>query len=181
MIPTEQQLTDAIEVATRKAVVSLFREHPEKFYYLSLITSGEGHSPFLAAWSFEALDEAVRRHPDGDEVRRDLKWSFADSPYLLYGENEFERVNRLFSRRPELNSTLAADDWFAEYSLRIRAMELAMKRLDLEGLFGVGDARLEIVVNVEVMPPDHTNVERALRLNPPLALTDWLEDVAEFQ
>tara|TARA_R100000988_G_scaffold7577_1_gene4444 strand:- start:373 stop:525 length:153 start_codon:yes stop_codon:yes gene_type:complete len=31
----------------------------------------------------------------------------------------------------------------------------------------------------EVMPPDPTNTERARRLNPPAALTRWLEEVAE--
>jgi len=36
------------------------------------------------------------------------------------------------------------------------------------------------VVNVEVMPPDATNVERAIRLNPPAALADWLSEAAEL-
>lgn len=31
----------------------------------------------------------------------------------------------------------------------------------------------------EVMPPDYTNTERALRLNPPSALTGWLAEAAE--
>jgi len=47
------------------------------------------------------------------------------------------------------------------------AMVLAMKRLDSEGLFGRGRERESIVVNVECMPPDATNVARARELNPP--------------
>ena len=59
-------------------------------------------------------------------------------------------------------------------------MEKAMANLDKEGLFGVGNQRLGIVINAEVMPPDYTNTERALRLNPREALTVWLEEVAEW-
>ena len=39
--------------------------------------------------------------------------------------------------------------------------------------------RLGIVINVEVMPPDYTNTERALRLNPRQALDAWLAEAAE--
>jgi HD-like signal output (HDOD) protein len=60
-------------------------------------------------------------------------------------------------------------------------MESAVGRLDSEGTFGTGLERLGIVVLVEVMPPDHTNTERALRLNPREALTEWLNDAAEKQ
>ncbi|MNT83719.1 hypothetical protein D3C71_1528880 [compost metagenome] len=58
-------------------------------------------------------------------------------------------------------------------------MELAMARLNEEGLFGHGSRRLRLVVNVEVMPPDQTNTDRAKRLNPPGALNEWLSEVAE--
>lgn len=49
------------------------------------------------------------------------------------------------------------EEWDADYTVRLRAMEEAMARLDAEGLFGFGEARLRIVVNAEVMPPDFTN------------------------
>jgi hypothetical protein len=39
--PSEQDLTDAIEAATEKAINTLFREHPEHFYCCSLMTTGE--------------------------------------------------------------------------------------------------------------------------------------------
>jgi hypothetical protein len=58
-------------------------------------------------------------------------------------------------------------------------MEAAMAQLDREGLFGTGRARLDVVINVEVMPPDWTNTVRAKRLNPPGALHEWLDEVAE--
>ena len=69
--------------------------------------------------------------------------------------------------------------WQAGYDFRMSAMEEAMARLDRAGLFGIGAQRASIMINVEVMPPDHTNAERAMRLNPPEALTVWLKEVAE--
>jgi hypothetical protein len=36
-----------------------------------------------------------------------------------------------------------------------------------------------VVVNVEVVPPDRTNTERARRLNPEGALSRWIAEAAE--
>ena len=54
-----------------------------------------------------------------------------------------------------------------------------MHNLDMNGMFGQGEQRLGIVINAEFMPPDFTNTERALRLNPKEALEEWLEEIAE--
>jgi hypothetical protein len=66
-----------------------------------------------------------------------------------------------------------------EFELRLRAMERALARLDAEGVFGTGARRHRLVINAEVMPPDFTNTERALRLNPEESLKDWLAECAE--
>ncbi|UJR83206.1 Hypothetical protein I5071_52720 [Sandaracinus amylolyticus] len=65
--------------------------------------------------------------------------------------------------------------------MRLDAMVAAIKQLDAEGLSGVGEARRSIVVNVECMPPDRGDVERAMDLNPPEALTEWLAEAAESE
>jgi hypothetical protein len=176
MTPTEHELAKAIEVATRKAVSALFEHHPGNFYYISLITSGEAHAPFLVAWSSEALNAAVQL---SGYARSDLKWSYADSPYVAYGQEHFEEVRRIFDRRPKLSGGTTAHEWNLEYDSRLRAMEAAMRRLDEDGLFGVGRERDGLVINVEVMPPDYTNTERARRLNPPSALETWMHEAAE--
>jgi hypothetical protein len=178
-VPSEDGLTDAIAHATRWAVADLFREHPEDFYYCSLITTGEAHPPVLAAWSREALDAAVAGAADPDGARLGLKWSYADSPYLCYGDAHFGEVRRLFGLRPQIGADMTDEAWAAEYDLRLRAMERALARLDAEGAFGTGAARLRLVINAEVMPPDYTNTERALRLNPAGALQEWLAECAE--
>ncbi|MFJ7771169.1 DUF4303 domain-containing protein [Streptomyces sp. NPDC097107] len=59
-------------------------------------------------------------------------------------------------------------------------METAMARLDAEGLFGTGTGRHCVVVTVEV-PSETGNDERALRLNPPEALTDWPAEAAPLE
>lgn len=176
-LPTESELVQAITDATRAAVGALFECNPgHRFYYLSLTTTGEAHSPVLSAWSHEALAGESARYPDRSDAACDLKWSYADSPFYGYGEQHFAGVQRLFEAR---RKALGAD-FKREVDLRLRAMEAAVRALDLEGLFSRRWDRQSIVVNVEVMPPDATNVERAIRLNPPAALADWLSEAAEL-
>ncbi|MFN4121575.1 DUF4303 domain-containing protein [Acidovorax sp.] len=179
MQPTQSELAEAIATATRSAVLDLFREHRETFYYVTLITTGEAHPPFLVAWSQEALASEAEKGEPGDECY--LKWSYAESPYMCYGDQHFVEVNRLFGLRPRMTSGMTSAEWDAEFDSRLDAMEVAMKQLDDEGVFGRGDTRASLFINVEVMPPDITNTERALRLNredsPVLAI--WLEEMAE--
>lgn len=176
MTPKKADLVDAIAAAARKAVVSMFAGYPkDHFYYCSLITTGEAHAPNLCAWSYEKLNELSAGDP---EARRELKWSYADSPFYCYGEEYFDLVRRLFDQRPGMDAS-SSEQWLAEYTTRVDAMVEAMQRLDSEGTFGVGAQRGAIVINVEVMPPDRSNVERALRLNPRDALRDWLLEAAE--
>ena len=178
-LPTEWELADTIESATKKAVTDLFKSHPrDHFYYLSLITVGDAFPPNLAAWSEEALEDAVKNEFDIEDARKGLKWSYSDSPGFCYGDEHFGDVRKLFAMRPGIDSIHSAA-WEAEYELRLRAMETAMRNLDEQGLFGTGERRLNIVVNVEVMPPDYTNTQRAKRLNPPEAIRVWLEEAAE--
>ncbi|MEV0328117.1 DUF4303 domain-containing protein [Micromonospora echinospora] len=164
--PGVPELTDALTVAIRTAVTELFARHPaHRFYYLTLVTTEEVHPPYLSAWSREAL-AAV---PAAD--RPYLTWSYADSPFHLYGAQHFAEVRRLLGARqaPDADGR----------QRRLDAMEAAVDRLDREGLFGRGSARSGLVVAVEVMPPDHENTRRVTRLNPPEALVTWLAEAAE--
>lgn len=177
--PSQDDLVAAIAAATRLAVTRLFREHAERFYYISLITYGSATPPSLSAWSIEALDRAVLSDPEPEKARFVLKWSYADSPYVNWCDEYFEDVRRLFAMRPEMSHLMTRTEWQAEYDLRLDAMEMALRRLDEDGLFGTGPSRSEIVVNAEVMPPDYTNTQRARRLNPPEAIATWLAEAAE--
>ncbi|KFG77312.1 DUF4303 domain-containing protein [Streptomyces mutabilis] len=174
MIPTETDLADAVHRAARAAFLDLFREQPgHRFYYCVLVTPGEAYGPALSAWSEQALAEEAARQGC---VVPDIKWSYADSPFCCYGERHLKPVRPLFEARGELFD-LPDDEADAEFDLRLRAMETAMARLDAEGLFGTDADRHRVVINVEV-PSEAGNDERALRLNPPEALTDWLAEAA---
>lgn len=67
-----------------------------------------------------------------------------------------------------------------EYEKRYAAMEEAMRQLDKEGLFAVNQARGEVVVLVETMPPDEENTLRAFRLNQrgSKIFQEWLAEAA---
>jgi hypothetical protein len=148
----------AVREATRNAVGELFARYPtHHFYYLTLTTTGEVLTPYLSASSLESLT--------GDE----LKWSYADAAFSLFGEHHFDVVRPLFEAG-------AGDP-----EERLAAIERAVRALDADGVFdGTPLPRAEMIVTVEVMPPDHTNTARTIRLNPPgPALTAWLAEAAE--
>jgi hypothetical protein len=174
---TDSDMVIAIENATRKALKSLLGKYAENFYYCSLITDGEAHCPVLSAWSEEALERMLLTEENPIEARLELKWSYADSPFYAYGEEYFDEVREIFRKRTMLITN--EEEQQKEFEIRINSMEKAMANLDKEGLFGFGNQRLNIVINAEVMPPDYSNTERALRLNPRDALDEWLEEIAE--
>lgn len=177
---TEAELSSAIAEATRHAYYNLVHLHPESYYYFSLITTGEAHPPVIAAWSHEALAAAIAERSDRDQAASWLKWSYADSPYFCFGETYFAKVQELFRSRPDIRF-LSDAEREEEFELRLRAMENAVASLNSAGVFGTGKERESIVVTVEVMPPDFSNTERTIRLNPPRAIKDWLEEIAEVE
>ncbi len=171
------ELSNCIADAARSAFAELQDLHSETFYYFTLTTTGEAHAPWPSAWSEEALKRVCAKYDDPDQAKRELRWSYADSPYCGFGEEHFGKVNSMFDQRPMIDD-LSDDAWRDEYSFRLRAMESAMRRLDKEGLFGSNEDRDRCTIHVEVMPPDVTNTECAIRLNSQQALANWLNEVA---
>ncbi|WP_368655166.1 DUF4303 domain-containing protein [Ornithinibacillus sp. 4-3] len=189
-----EELATVIANAARKAFKNLFA-NGESFYYCTLFTTGEGHEPYISAWSWEALEREANNPTTWsrdslhkgkiDNVvlskRKELmKWSYVDSPYYCSGEEHFQYVKKLFEARPS-SAQLDEEKWLIEWQLRLEAMELAMKILDKEGLFSLNQARELICILVEVMPPDEINTQIAKRLNEAynLALQSWLSEAAE--
>lgn len=165
-------MVQKIKNAIIYSVKVLFEKYSdENFYYIALITSGEAHSPILSAWSYEALS----RQAVSEQDRNLIKWSYADSPYTMYENCFFREVDEIFSLRDKNEINIK------EFDFRIEAMTEAMRQADIEGIFGVGDSRLNLLINVEVMPPDETNTERAIKLNPVNSkiLPIWLEEAGE--
>lgn len=166
-------LTTAIADAARQAFSELFDTVAagEHFYYCALVTTEEGFAPVVSAWSREAFER--------EELDEIAKWSYADSPYCTFGYDEyFGEVERLFEARPTMDD-LDDEEWDDELDLRLEAMTEALAILDREGLFARNQPRHEVVVNAELMPPDASNAERALRLNVSATIPeDYLEETA---
>ena len=181
----EQTLVEALKEATKKAFVNLFAQNPkEHFYYCTLVLIEAQGCPVVSAMSEEALDRVIKKYIEEykvedspENLRQDLKWSYADSPYNLYGEQYFTKVQQIVEER---DAKLQSDEYFEqEYEIRMNIMEKVMADLDQEGIFGSGEQRNRIVVAAEVMPPDDTNTSRVLRLNAKENLKEWLEEAAE--
>lgn len=156
-----------IAAATRAAIVALRREHPQDYYAFALLTSGEALAPYLSACSLEAdLDDGLER------------WSFADSPYVVWGYDEhFSDVVRAFHERGEL---VEHEHPEVEYAVRLASIEEGLRLLDVAGLFGSPGARQEVLLIAGTMPPDESDAGFVRRLNPPGQLFDeWLRECSE--
>ncbi|MCL1917139.1 MAG: DUF4303 domain-containing protein [Peptococcaceae bacterium] len=172
-------LAQEIVNAAKPSFLDLF-SNGERYYYCTLTTSGEAHPPTISAWSWEALDREAQRQNLSQDDKECLKWSYSESPYFCHGEDTFNTVRRIFYERPSIDDLTDAD-WVNEYDIRLKAMELAMKKLDGDKIFELNQPRNQVVINAEVMPPDGTNTARAKRLNnsKSKAMKMWLREAAE--
>ena len=174
MTPELQLLGDAIFEAAKKAFLKLF-ENGEHYYYCVLLTTGEAHPPCIAAWSVEALERLVKEESIPEEEIPYYKYSFADSPYYAFGYEEyFQQVKQLFEQRDSLIDYNNEEQWNEEYDLRLAAMVYAMKKLDIVGIFALNQPREQVYINVELIPPDDTDIERALYFNKAENIEEWL-------
>lgn len=169
-------LSNLIFEAAKNAFLDLFKRN-EHFYYCVLLTTEEGFSPIISAWSWEALNRLLKKHPQ--KYIDIIKWSYADSPYYNFGSDYFNCVRQAFNNRLTIDQ-LDDISWNRELKFRLNAMEIAMRKLDNNGIFNITQPRKDIYINVELMPPDSSNVERALRLNNPHDITNWLNEAAEI-
>ena len=171
-----EELIKALVKAAGTAFLSLKETTKEHFYFYVFIFD-QGLHPYISAWSYEALEKSIIEQLISDEEKSWWKWDCADSPYAVYGYDEFfGEVSELLDQRAD---QLSIDELYgAEWVTRMNCMEEAMKRLDHSGLFGTGKERECVVINVEQQPPDEASSEydRALRLKPAAALlSEYLE------
>ena len=171
-----EELIEALVKAAGAAFLSLKETTKEHFYFYALIFD-EGLHPYISAWSYEAFEKSIIEQQISDDDKWWWKWDSADSPYAVYGYDEFfGEVSELLDKRAD---GLSVDELYdIEWGVRIDSLEEAMKRLDRSGLFGTGKERERVVINVEQAPPDEDGSEysRALRLNPSsVLLSEYLE------
>lgn len=93
------ELRDAVTEAARQAWTELRTTRPlESFYYFGLWTTGVVHRPAPTASSIEGLRHVTDGYQAKGSTRSevDLRWSEADSPYDLFGDEYFGRVEEIF-------------------------------------------------------------------------------------
>lgn len=175
-----KELVEAFVKAAGNAFFSLKETHKEQFYYYAFIFD-EGLHPYISAWSYEALEKSIVDNKITDEEKSWWKWDYSDSPYAVYEYDEFfNEVNELLDKR---TNKLSDDELYdVEWNMRVDSMVEAMKRLDQSGLFGIEEDRKNVVINVEIAPPDCSGYNRALRLNPASSLlSEYLESCEETE
>ena len=156
----DEKMVTVLQSAFQNAVSALRAEHNENFYYYAFIYD-EGMRPYISVLSYEAYKKLLTEKDDED----DWKWCTFDFPYCAYGYDEFfSEVDNMFLER---ENGMSVDELYSvEWDTRVDSMEEVLKRLDESGFFGTGESRKNIIINVEVAPPDCKERQRALRLNP---------------
>jgi hypothetical protein len=166
-----QRLVDAMRADARAAWDYLRAKYPsESFYAFGFHTSDIGSYFGLFASGEEGLTQAAAQYGVGTEdsrlekKRADLRWSIDDSPYCKEIAGLNQRTEAELARRPDPD-TLDNVPLAREIRARMNAAVAALKSLDSEGLFGVGEARCKITIFIE---REHDLVpEYARKLNPP--------------
>ncbi|MFI6289080.1 DUF4303 domain-containing protein [Streptomyces sp. NPDC051018] len=175
--PESERIRGSVREASRRAWTAPRRARPaESFSSYGLWPAGVLHRPAPTACSSEgparvSADYAGRGAGAGAD---DLRWSGADSPYDLFGDEHFAAAAALFAdlgdpyeRPEEVNGAL------------LRALVGALADLDREGFFGTGSERHRVVVNVP-LPGDEDEesmVARARGLNPVPARRRYEKDL----
>lgn len=172
-----EQLVCLLENAAESTFKALL-EKKENFYYFAFLID-ETVSPYISAWSYEALENLISELKLDDETEKLMyKWGICESMYLGYEHDmHFKAVDEFLQKNDIW--LLSDDDFDSEFDVRLNSMEEALKRLDKNGLFGIGDERKKIVITAEVVPPDYTNTARVQRLNPDSIIQEWLEFCSE--
>ena len=174
---TEEARTEALSQLIYKCAKEAFLElfkNKEHYYNCVLLAPAEGYAPILSAWSYEALDREIPKHPE-EEIWL-YKWNFADSPYYAFGEEYFKPVQSLLNTYPSIFDMEDEDEIEREFELRVSAMVQAMQKMDQEGIFSINQPREQVYINIECIPNDNSDVDRALLLNEAKNIQEWLKD-----
>ncbi len=172
----ERELTNAIT----QTIIALKNDYPDDhFYYFTLTTVEEALSPGHSIWSEELLEqEAKRQAKENDEdyltIKEEIRYAYADSPLFYHYREYFKKVDALFLARPNIFD-LKDEDYDKEFHLRINTMVEALKNADRKSIFGKNEERKKWFINVEINPPDGSNITRAKIFNSEDKIKEWLD------
>lgn len=171
---------DILYSACKRAFEELFNANKEKFYYCTLTITGDGLTPVISAWSYEAL---CRQCNGNQDEMNDIKWSYADSPYYAVGYEMFDSVTELLIERHNIIKIdeIADQDWVHEVDMYLNVMYNVMKMLDMDGMFSKTQKREDVLIAVEIMPPDDscTTLIKKLNSNNTEIFKEWKQEISE--
>jgi len=156
------ELARAIADATRAALSELPGSVADDLCAVALVTTGDGLRPYLTV-----------------TVDVDERWDLAASEFALIGDEHFEALRDVWDARGDLYE-LDDEALDVEFAVRLATLEEALRLLDIEGVFGAGEARQQVLLLVATMPPDPSDAAYARRLNPDgPRFRDWLREASE--
>jgi hypothetical protein len=155
--------------------------HPkDEFYCFAFYTNGEMNYVGVTASTYQGLDKVAQEYKKKprymamaiEDLRLDLKWSPCDSPLHDNADNDLTALDSLMqavdaelSRRFDLKDDGKS---FDEFVAQVRAsFANALKRIDADGIFGSGEERKRVLVNL--LMGDQSDEDRigfAERVNP---------------
>lgn len=153
----------------------LIHEHNENFYYLALILDA-GMRPYFSAWSYEAFEKSVNEQGISDSDRLWWKWDYSDSPYVTYGYDKY--FAKLSDYLDQKIQNMDDDEIYdTEWDVILESMVEALKQIREENN-GVKEFS-NLIINVEVAPPDGEGAKRAQIINRPSELLDEYLNVCD--
>jgi len=159
---SDAELAAVVADATESAIGELPTFVREQWCIVALITTGEALRPYL-----------------GVTVHGSTRWDLADSEFAVAADDHLAGVTQAWDARGML-AEMDSAAWAAAFDDRVATLEEALRILDVRGLFGRGDDRTRVLLQVATMPPDNCDVGFVRRLNPAGPLRDaWFAEAAE--
>jgi hypothetical protein len=133
----------------------------EHFYSFALVTSGDMAYVYPTASTEEGLTQAAQKYIDKgrksdkgktlEQMRDELRWSLGDSYLNMEDNTYFEAVNALVANISDIIDEFPEDSWDEFDTFVAQFMGVCtdvLKRLDSENVFGAGEQRDAITLNI---------------------------------
>jgi hypothetical protein len=190
MAPDFDELRDLLYQAAKKTFGAVQDQKPtERFYAFGLYheplwgyiiatcNTEEGLTRRAEEYKLDKYNLGYSKQPI-EELRRDLRWNPADWDYHDTGNEEFRPVNDWLLEHNIYS--LYQDDWTAHDQMNTELIAICrgvLHKLDDEKVFGDGEAREDIVLNIMMGDQDRSWIEHAKVLNPPSIYERWINEL----
>jgi hypothetical protein len=167
-------LTARIHEAADEAFSLLAQRHPdEDFYVFALYTDSSAMTALASTNSTQALDRIIRAAGSlSESSRRARAWYNPEWGYPSLKGEKFSVISKIMRDDPDRSID------FSEFEKKChRSMIEALRRMDSEGRFGVGDKRATMTIFITISDDDRAyrlENSSARMLNPPVVCERFL-------